>query len=105
MAPRPEVGTESSHTLGTSVSSSVVKNKTFSATFSNISLSLLDEKTLSKDGVILPSYSTVDLVKEAPDPEDDPWHLPELEDTGVKWSGEADLPHITPINPIKQISV
>lgn len=36
---------------------------------------------------MLPSYSTVDLVNESP--EDDPWDLPELKDTGVKWSGEA----------------
>lgn len=36
---------------------------------------------------MLPSYSTVDLVNE--EPEDDPWDLPELKDTGVKWSGEA----------------
>uniref|UniRef100_A0A665VZA9 Sodium-dependent phosphate transport protein 2B n=1 Tax=Echeneis naucrates TaxID=173247 RepID=A0A665VZA9_ECHNA len=33
---------------------------------------------------ILPSYSTVDLVNG--DPEEDPWDLPELKDTGVKWS-------------------
>lgn len=34
---------------------------------------------------MLPSYSTVDLVNEEPE-EDDPWDLPELIDTGVKWS-------------------
>ncbi|XP_076583281.1 sodium-dependent phosphate transport protein 2B-like [Chaetodon auriga] len=61
MAPRPEVGTDSSPTL--------------------------NEKTPTKDVDILPSYSTVDLVNEAPDPEEDnPWDLPELKDTGVKWS-------------------
>ncbi|XP_070816889.1 solute carrier family 34 member 2b [Chaetodon trifascialis] len=61
MAPRPEVGTDSSPAL--------------------------DEKTPTKDVAILPSYSTVDLVNEAPDPdEDNPWDLPELKDTGVKWS-------------------
>uniref|UniRef100_A0A667XWD7 Sodium-dependent phosphate transport protein 2B n=1 Tax=Myripristis murdjan TaxID=586833 RepID=A0A667XWD7_9TELE len=51
MAPRPEVGTDSSPTL---------------------------------DAAILPAYSTVDLVDE--DPAEDPWDLPELRDTGVKWS-------------------
>ncbi|KAG7228883.1 hypothetical protein INR49_008661, partial [Caranx melampygus] len=56
MAPRPEVGTDSSPAL--------------------------DDKGPAKD--MLPSYSTVDLVNEAP--EDDPWDLPELKDTGVKWS-------------------
>lgn len=34
---------------------------------------------------MLPAYSTVDLVDEEPE---DPWDLPELKDTGVKW---ADL--------------
>lgn len=46
-----------------------------------------DNNTPSKDAAILPAYSTVDLVDE--DPADDPWDLPELRDTGVKWSGEA----------------
>uniref|UniRef100_A0A8D3CUF0 Sodium-dependent phosphate transport protein 2B n=1 Tax=Scophthalmus maximus TaxID=52904 RepID=A0A8D3CUF0_SCOMX len=34
---------------------------------------------------IPPAYSTVDLVNEDPDAQD-PWNLPELKDTGVKWS-------------------
>ncbi|XP_041694389.1 sodium-dependent phosphate transport protein 2B-like [Coregonus clupeaformis] len=38
-----------------------------------------------KDSVILPAYSTMDLVDKDPD-EDDPWNLPELQDTGLKWS-------------------
>lgn len=43
----------------------------------------LDDNSSTKE---LPqSYSTVDLVNE----EQDPWDLPELKDTGVKWSGEA----------------
>ncbi|XP_019936286.2 solute carrier family 34 member 2b [Paralichthys olivaceus] len=58
MAPKPKVGTNSS------------------------------QKTASDDGSpvkdILPAYSTVDLVKD--DPDEDPWNIPELEDTGVKWS-------------------
>ncbi|XP_071343135.1 sodium-dependent phosphate transport protein 2B-like [Trachinotus anak] len=56
MAPRPEVGTDSSPAL--------------------------DDKKQAKD--MLPSYSTVDLVNQ--DPEEDPWDLPELKVTGVKWS-------------------
>nr|XP_020487985.1 sodium-dependent phosphate transport protein 2B-like [Labrus bergylta] len=59
MAPRPEVGTDSSPRL--------------------------DDNTMSKDMAILPAYSTVDLVNEDKD-QDDPWDLPELKDTGVKWS-------------------
>ncbi|XP_045906211.1 solute carrier family 34 member 2b [Micropterus dolomieu] len=59
MAPRPEVGTDSSPTL--------------------------DDNTPAKDAAILPAYSTVDLVNEDKDAED-PWHLPELQDTGIKWS-------------------
>ncbi|KAM7012134.1 sodium-dependent phosphate transport protein 2B-like [Tautogolabrus adspersus] len=59
MAPRPEVGTDSSPRL--------------------------DDSTPSKDMAILPAYSTVDLVNEDKD-QDDPWDLPELKDTGVKWS-------------------
>uniref|UniRef100_A0A4W5MM24 Sodium-dependent phosphate transport protein 2B n=1 Tax=Hucho hucho TaxID=62062 RepID=A0A4W5MM24_9TELE len=38
-----------------------------------------------KDSVVLPAYSTMDLVDKDPD-EDDPWNLPELQDTGLKWS-------------------
>ncbi|XP_070764596.1 solute carrier family 34 member 2b [Enoplosus armatus] len=59
MAPRPEVGTDSSPTL--------------------------NDSTPDKDAAILPAYSTVDLVNEDPD-EEDPWDLPELKDTGIKWS-------------------
>ncbi|XP_039666147.1 solute carrier family 34 member 2b [Perca fluviatilis] len=59
MAPRPQVGTDSSPTL--------------------------DDKVTAKDVAILPAYSTVDLVNEDPDAED-PWDLPELKDTGIKWS-------------------
>lgn len=31
----------------------------------------------------------MDLVHQEPEDENDPWDLPELKDTGVKWSGEA----------------
>ncbi|XP_070688012.1 solute carrier family 34 member 2b [Pempheris klunzingeri] len=61
MAPRPQVGTDSSPAL--------------------------DDKAPVKDTAILPAYSTVDLVNEEKDA-DDPWDLPELTVTGVKW---ADL--------------
>uniref|UniRef100_A0A4W6E353 Sodium-dependent phosphate transport protein 2B n=1 Tax=Lates calcarifer TaxID=8187 RepID=A0A4W6E353_LATCA len=46
-------------------------------------LNLNYDKAPAKD--ILPAYSTVDLVNEDADA-DDPWNLPELADTGVKWS-------------------
>ncbi|KAL6483615.1 hypothetical protein MHYP_G00084870 [Metynnis hypsauchen] len=42
--------------------------------------------TLSKDAIVLPSYSTVALVDPEPDNVIDPWQLPELQDTGLKWS-------------------
>ncbi|XP_074490619.1 solute carrier family 34 member 2b [Sebastes fasciatus] len=58
MAPRPQVGTDPSPSL--------------------------DDDGPAKDTAILPAYSTVDLVNEEPDA--DPWDLPELKDTGVKWS-------------------
>ncbi|XP_060934363.1 solute carrier family 34 member 2b [Limanda limanda] len=35
-------------------------------------------------GNIPPAYSTLDLVSD--DPDADPWNVPELKDTGVKWS-------------------
>uniref|UniRef100_A0A8C5H780 Sodium-dependent phosphate transport protein 2B n=1 Tax=Gouania willdenowi TaxID=441366 RepID=A0A8C5H780_GOUWI len=38
----------------------------------------------TKESTVLPAYSTVDLVHE--EAEADPWDLPELKDTGVKWS-------------------
>uniref|UniRef100_A0A8C3A064 Sodium-dependent phosphate transport protein 2B n=1 Tax=Cyclopterus lumpus TaxID=8103 RepID=A0A8C3A064_CYCLU len=59
MAPRPQVGTDSSRTL--------------------------DNDAQVKDAAILPAYSTVDLVKQDPDAEN-PWDLPELKDLGVRWS-------------------
>ncbi|XP_071768922.1 sodium-dependent phosphate transport protein 2B [Centroberyx gerrardi] len=60
MAPRPEVGSDSSPSLD-------------------------DNNTPTKDAAILPAYSTVDLVDGDPDAAD-PWDLPELKDTGPKWS-------------------
>uniref|UniRef100_A0A671WEP3 Sodium-dependent phosphate transport protein 2B n=1 Tax=Sparus aurata TaxID=8175 RepID=A0A671WEP3_SPAAU len=60
MAPRPEVGSDSSPAL--------------------------DDKNTNKDPEIPPAYSTMDLVNEEKEQEDDPWDLPELADTGVKWS-------------------
>ncbi|KAJ0032181.1 hypothetical protein NQD34_002262 [Periophthalmus magnuspinnatus] len=58
MAPRPEEGTDHSG---------------------------LEKSPCSKDVAILPAYSTVDLMNEEKDGFD-PWDLPELKDTGVKWS-------------------
>ncbi|KAM4740006.1 solute carrier family 34 member 2b [Anableps anableps] len=59
MAPRPQEGNDSSSTMS--------------------------DKSQGKDKEIPPAYSTLDLVNEEP-PEDDPWDLPELKDTGIKWS-------------------
>ncbi|XP_030641990.1 solute carrier family 34 member 2b [Chanos chanos] len=39
----------------------------------------------TKNGVILPAYSTTDLEDNQSEPFD-PWDLPELRDTGLKWS-------------------
>ncbi|KAL1022558.1 hypothetical protein UPYG_G00029250 [Umbra pygmaea] len=41
--------------------------------------------TGEKDSVVLPAYSHMDLLDKDPN-EDDPWNLPELQDTGLKWS-------------------
>lgn len=92
MAPRPEVTTDSPPTLGMSLSLVcifLISSHCVVVTSSNShSPSSLDDKTEGKDSAILPAYSTVDLVNEDP-AEEDPWDLPELKDTGVKWSGEA----------------
>ncbi|XP_004068374.1 sodium-dependent phosphate transport protein 2B [Oryzias latipes] len=59
MAPRPQVETDSS---------SARKH----------------DKSQFKDKDLSPSYSTMELVNEPR--EEDPWDLPELKDTGIKWS-------------------
>ncbi|XP_027884632.1 sodium-dependent phosphate transport protein 2B-like [Xiphophorus couchianus] len=59
MAPRPQEGNDSSSTMS--------------------------DRSKGKDKDIPPPYSTLDLENEEP-PEDDPWDLPELKDTGIKWS-------------------
>uniref|UniRef100_A0A669EDT4 Sodium-dependent phosphate transport protein 2B n=1 Tax=Oreochromis niloticus TaxID=8128 RepID=A0A669EDT4_ORENI len=48
--------------------------------------SSIDEKSLSKEERLPPAYSTLVLVKENEEASEDPWDLPELTDTGVKWS-------------------
>lgn len=40
---------------------------------------------------LLPSYSTMALIEE-PTVVEDPWNLPELQDTGIKWSGKRGQP-------------
>ncbi|XP_075901507.1 sodium-dependent phosphate transport protein 2B-like [Nelusetta ayraudi] len=45
-----------------------------------------DDEVPTKGEQFPPYYSTVDLVHQEPDEENDPWDLPELKDTGVKWS-------------------
>lgn len=42
--------------------------------------------SLGNKGEIQPAFSTIALIDETT-PEEDPWALPELQDTGVKWSG------------------
>lgn len=42
--------------------------------------------SLGNKGEIQPAFSTVALIDETRQ-EEDPWALPELQDTGVKWSG------------------
>lgn len=59
MAPKPEEGTNSSHTL--------------------------DDNNVTKDTDIPPAYSTLDLMN-ADLGAEDPWDLPALKDTGIKWS-------------------
>ncbi|KAM4549491.1 sodium-dependent phosphate transport protein 2B-like [Odontesthes bonariensis] len=59
MAPRPQEGNDSSATI--------------------------NDNAPAKDKEIPPAYSTLDLVTDEA-PEEDPWDLPELKDTGVKWS-------------------
>lgn len=48
-----------------------------------------DDNAPTKGEQFPPYYSTSDLVHQEPEEENDPWDLPELKDTGVKWSGEA----------------
>ncbi|XP_061636369.1 solute carrier family 34 member 2b [Phyllopteryx taeniolatus] len=60
MGPRPQVGTQGSPDFE-------------------------DNDKGRQDGVMLPSYSTVNLVNDDA-VEEDPWELPELKDMGVKWS-------------------
>jgi len=43
--------------------------------------------SLGNKGEIQPAFSTIALIDETRPEEDDPWALPELQDTGVKWSG------------------
>ncbi|XP_062871109.1 solute carrier family 34 member 2b [Trichomycterus rosablanca] len=62
MAPRPEIGSESSAPPLD-----------------------LDSSTQSKDAVVLPAYSTVALVDSEAEL-NDPWTLPELQNVGPKWS-------------------
>uniref|UniRef100_A0A8C5H790 Sodium-dependent phosphate transport protein 2B n=1 Tax=Gouania willdenowi TaxID=441366 RepID=A0A8C5H790_GOUWI len=66
MAPRPQLGSNPTPSLG---------NTLLLWTYDNAS---------TKESTVLPAYSTVDLVHE--EAEADPWDLPELKDTGVKWS-------------------
>uniref|UniRef100_A0A3B5LPE6 Sodium-dependent phosphate transport protein 2B n=1 Tax=Xiphophorus couchianus TaxID=32473 RepID=A0A3B5LPE6_9TELE len=93
MAPRPQEGNDSSSTMSRLFFSFLffwilLKSFKLSLTpvFSNPSVCLsLGDRSKGKDKDIPPPYSTLDLENEEP-PEDDPWDLPELKDTGIKWS-------------------
>ena len=48
-----------------------------------------DTGTLVTKTELLPSYSTVALIEE-PTGDADPWDLPALQNTGIKWSGRNE---------------
>lgn len=94
MAPRPEVEGDNSSSIGMSFSCGYFwPPQTVIATLVSHNfppaIPLLDEKSLSKEEHLPPAYSTLVLVKENEEAAEDPWDLPELKDTGVKWSGKA----------------
>uniref|UniRef100_A0A6Q2XNH3 Sodium-dependent phosphate transport protein 2B n=1 Tax=Esox lucius TaxID=8010 RepID=A0A6Q2XNH3_ESOLU len=54
--------------------------------FNGISTQISPNPT-DEDAGVLPAYSTMDLVDKNKDPDgDDPWNLPDLQETGMKWS-------------------
>lgn len=59
-----------------------VMKQTFKCSISSGNVASLGNK-----GEIQPAFSTVALIDETRPEEEDPWALPELQDTGVKWSG------------------
>lgn len=53
--------------------------------------------SLGNKGEIQPAFSTIALIDETTPEEDDPWALPELQDTGVKWSGSHFSVNMLPV--------
>lgn len=43
---------------------------------------------LGKEMDLLPAYSVMTLMTEPETEEEDPWSMPVLQDTGVRWSGK-----------------
>lgn len=87
MAPRPQAESVSPATLSRCLLSRIIPAGVLLPHFLTPpppphALPSLGEKGSIKD--VVPTQSTMDLVDE-----DNPWDLPELKDTGVKWSGEA----------------
>uniref|UniRef100_A0A3B3VMY0 Sodium-dependent phosphate transport protein 2B n=1 Tax=Poecilia latipinna TaxID=48699 RepID=A0A3B3VMY0_9TELE len=89
MAPRPQEGNDSSSTMSRLFFFWIrLKSSKLSLTpvFSNPSACLsLGDKSKGKDKEMPPPYSSFDLENDEP-PEEDPWDLPALKDTGIKWS-------------------
>lgn len=95
MAPQPQVGTDSFPARGrffVSLFSFWILCKPCCWLYNCLLCPPPGDSTMTKDSAILPTYLTVDLANEDPQKDPwDPWDLPELNDTGVKWSGEAAL--------------
>lgn len=84
MAPRPEAESVSPATLSTFHLPRIIPASVLllhSLTLPH-ALTSLGEKGSIKE--VVPARSTMDLVDG-----DDPWDLPDLKDTGIKWSGET----------------
>lgn len=90
MAPRSQAGTPPAHTLGRfPFCRNKVQQQIYHIALTPPPLPPLDDGLSTKQESFPPAYSTLDLVQQETNEEDDPWDLPELKDTGVKWSGEA----------------
>lgn len=61
--------------------------------------------SLGNKGEIQPAFSTIALIDETRQEEEDPWALPELQDTGIKWSGSHFLGKKLPASILSTNSV
>lgn len=95
MAPRSQAGTPSAPHLSrfpfcrNKVQQQILSHRLNTPTPPPSTCHPLDDGVSTKEESFPPSYSTLDLVHEEANEDSDPWDLPELKDTGVKWSGEA----------------